>query len=292
MYFSLPGMNEFRCLNGWFVDLYNSNGDFFYDDVILDNVYGSVPNVIWNGGRNHPVSNWKREQIINLFEYYKNKRIKLRFTFTNMLLKNEHLYDEYANSVLDLINEYGYEITIYSEVLEEYIRNKYPEIEMISSTTKCILDIGRFNREVDREYKLVVLDFRKNADFEFLDRISNTYKVELLLNEDCYSTCEQRVRHYRDISDNILHFDKLPDTEVYCRGKYRNLYESFGQKTTITVDDLYGKYKDMGFVHAKLRGRRSDYYDVLESYVYYLIKPRYRDMIRLEALQARLFNEE
>lgn len=50
MNFSLPGFHEFRKLNLWIIDRYEENREIFFDDVIIDNVYGSVPNVIWNGG--------------------------------------------------------------------------------------------------------------------------------------------------------------------------------------------------------------------------------------------------
>lgn len=94
------------------------------------------------------------------------------------------------------------------------------------------------------------------------------------------------MRHYKDISLNIIMEDKLPDTEVYCQGKYKNIYDSMKQKETIRNIDLYTYYSDLGFENAKIRGRRSDFYDVLESYMYYLIKDEYRDIIRLELLQA------
>ena len=286
MKFSLPGFHEFEKLNMWIIDKFNSDRAVFFDSVIIDNIYGSVPNVVWNGGRNGPLDRMKLDDVRNLFDKYYKKGIKLRITFTNCMLKEEHLCDKYANDILQLIDEMGFEVTVSSEVLEVYIRNKYPNIPIISSTTKCILDIDELNREVSKDYKLVVLDYRKNADELFLRKITYPSKIELLLNEDCFNTCVQRMRHYRDISLNIIMEDKLPDTEVYCQGKYRNLYASMKQKETIRNRDLYTYYSSLGFDNAKIRGRRSDFYDVLESYMYYLIKDEHRDIIRLEILQA------
>lgn len=126
-------------------------------------------------------------------------------------------------------------------------RKKYPEIPLISSTTKCIMDLDALNRELSKDYKLVVLDFRRNADFAFLKGIRGRERIELLVNEDCYCSCDQRSRHYRDISMNILMEDKMPDTERYCAGKHRDFYASFAQPTTIRVQELYGEYREMGF---------------------------------------------
>lgn len=286
MKFSLPGFHEFEKLNMWIIDKFNSDRKVFFDSAIIDNIYGSVPNVVWNGGRNGPLDRMELDDIRNLFKKYQAKGIRLRITFTNCMLVEEHLSDKYANDILHLIDEMRFEITVSSELLEVYIRNKYPNIPIISSTTKCILDIDELNNEVSKDYKLVVLDYRKNADESFLKKIKNPRKIELLLNEDCFNTCVQRTRHYRDISLNIIMEDKLPDTEVYCQGKYRNLYDSMKQKETIRNIDLYTYYSNFGFENAKIRGRRSDFYDVLESYMYYLIKDEYRDKIRLEILQA------
>lgn len=286
MKFSLPGFHEFEKLNMWIIDKFNNDRKVFFDSAVIDNIYGSVPNVVWNGGRNGPLDRMELDDIRNLFEKYQAKGIRLRITFTNCMLEEDHLSDNYANDILKLINEMGFEITVSSEFLEAYIRNKYPNIPIISSTTKCILDIDKLNKEVSKEYKLVVLDYRKNADELFLKQIKNPRKIELLLNEDCFNTCVQRMRHYRDISLNIIMENKLPDTEVYCQGKYRNLYDSMKQKETIRNIDLYTYYSNLGFENVKIRGRRSDFYDVLESYMYYLIKDEYRDMVRLDILQA------
>lgn len=262
---------------------------FFFEDVVIDNIYGSVPNIIWNGGRNGPIERMGIESVRGLFDEYKKKGVRLRITFTNCMIKKCHLSDQYANDILDLINEMDFEITIASDLLEQYIRKKYPNIPIISSTTKCILDIRKLNEEINKNYKIVVLDFRKNADDDFLSQIIHPEKIELLLNEDCYCTCIQRARHYKDISQNIIMEDRLPDTEIYCTGKYRNIYDAMQQRETIRNTDLYDKYQKMGFDNAKIRGRRSDFYDVLESYMYYLIKDEFRDRIRLEILQSGLW---
>ena len=47
-----------------------------------------------------------------------------------------------------------------------------------------------------------------------------------------------------------------------------------------------GKYKDAGYQHFKIEGRTNSVYDVLESYLYYMVKPEYIDKVRLKALKA------
>lgn len=286
--FSLPGFHEFFKLNNRILDLKSSNEEIFYPNICIDNIYGSIPGVVWNGGRNSPFFNIDIQEVERIFKIYSEKNVRLRLTFTNSRLEEKHLEDLYSNKVLELVAKYHFEITISSPLLEGYIRTSYPDIPLISSTTKCILGINELNEELNKDYIVVVLDFRKNNDFEFLNKIKKINKIEVLLNEDCYCGCTQRKRHYDDISMNILMEDKMPDTEYYCPGKCSDLYESLKQATTISNRDVFDIYQKMGITKVKLRGRRSDFFDVLESYLYYMIKDEYRDGIRLKLLKENL----
>ena len=57
-------------------------------------------------------------------------------------------------------------------------------------------------------------------------------------------------------------------------------------KSFITTDLLYGKYKEAGFKHFKVDGRAHAPRNVIESFVYYLVKPEYRDKIRIFIYQS------
>lgn len=53
------------------------------------------------------------------------------------------------------------------------------------------------------------------------------------------------------------------------------------QKTILTDTEIYDKYIQNGFLNFKIKGR--DFKDplaVLESFIYYLVKPEYRDIVR------------
>jgi collagenase-like PrtC family protease len=53
----------------------------------------------------------------------------------------------------------------------------------------------------------------------------------------------------------------------------------------VTVEDLYKKYVPAGFSNFKLEGRAFNKYKIAESYMYYLVKPEYRDMVRVGFLR-------
>ena len=64
----------------------------------------------------------------------------------------------------------------------------------------------------------------------------------------------------------------------------KNFYEGLRQRkeNNLTFEELYKDYYDMGFRHFKLVGRNEFNFYVLESLVYYLVKPEFRDEVRAD----------
>lgn len=51
--------------------------------------------------------------------------------------------------------------------------------------------------------------------------------------------------------------------------------------THISPDDLFTRYMEMGYRNFKIEGRAANLFNVMEAYMYYLVKPERRDEIRL-----------
>lgn len=62
-------------------------------------------------------------------------------------------------------------------------------------------------------------------------------------------------------------------------------YEILEYPTVIKVDDLYNKYLNMSFSNFKIEGRNLHSFNVIESYIYYLVKPNYKDLVRYELVK-------
>jgi hypothetical protein len=58
-----------------------------------------------------------------------------------------------------------------------------------------LLDKEDIIQELDKYY-LVVLDYRKNIDKDFLMSLPNKDKYEILINAYCDPSCEFRKNHY------------------------------------------------------------------------------------------------
>jgi hypothetical protein len=86
---------------------------------VISSVFGTFPNVIWNGGRTllHYCSNFTTERewyekvnhlwydpqgMESLIRFYNEKGIGARYTYSNSLLTKRHLSDKRANLTLEL----------------------------------------------------------------------------------------------------------------------------------------------------------------------------------------------
>ncbi len=253
----------------------------FFEDAKIAAAYGCFPGSIWNGGRVILGSATKQEMEYAIEEYGK-RGIAVRYTFTNPLLEQAHLPDTYCNLCMEIGDNGKNEVIVNTPLLEEFIRKMYPSYALISSTTKCLNDREALEAELSKDYKYVVLDSSLNNTDELFD-MPYKEKIELIANHYCADDCPRRREHYREIGRCQLEFSKPQFGK--CANINREFYQIMENRSFISTDDLYGRYKEAGFFNFKLDGRGFNRYKVLESFVYYLVKPEYRDRVRLLLLK-------
>lgn len=257
-------------------DLMTHFPEWFYEDAHLSAAYGCFPNCIWNGGR-VALGGCTRNDMDKIVEEYNNRGMAVRFTFTNPLITEEHLNDIYANICVQAANNGKNEIIINSEILEKYLREKYPNFRYISSTTKCLDQDKLLGEEMKKDYYLVVLDSALN-NTETMMNIENKDKIELIADHSCQDNCPRRKAHYNAIGKAQLTFSKL--VWPPCNNVGRSFYQYMENRSFITTEMIYGKYKEAGFKHYKLDGRIFTPSKLVESMVYYLVKPEHKDRVR------------
>ena len=54
----------------------------------------------------------------------------------------------------------------------------------------------------------------------------------------------------------------------------------------ISTDLIYKQYVPLGFEHFKIEGRTVHILDLIESYVYFLVKPEFKDQIRYVLIKS------
>ena len=67
--------------------------------------------------------------------------ISARLTFSNSLLRQEHLLDKKCNALCEVFEKKGQNgVIVHSDLLLEYLKINYPELYFVSSTTKVLTD--------------------------------------------------------------------------------------------------------------------------------------------------------
>ena len=164
-YYHLPGLFEFYEFYRAFLPLYRENRDWFYDWCEIGSIYGAPADCLWGGGRAGFGECGAREALALAQEY----GVSARLTFSNSLLREEHLSDRKCNALCELFSQAnGVQngVIVHSELLTDYLRTRYPALYLVSSTTKVLTDFEDFRHELDREeFRYVVPDFRLNKRF-------------------------------------------------------------------------------------------------------------------------------
>lgn len=283
VYYHLPGLFEFYELYKEFLPLFREHREYFYDWCDIGSVYGAPADCIWGGGRAGFGDN-EPEEVLELMQEY---GISARLTFSNSLLREEHLLDKKCNALCRLFEETGNTqngVIVHSELLLDYLKKKYPNLYFVSSTTKVLTDFQEFLKEVKREdFQYVVPDFRLNKSFDKLNTLTQTEKdkVEFLCNECCWFGCRDRKRCYETVSRKNLG-ENCP--EHHCAAPNAEEGYLFSKAMTnpgfIGIEDIQNRYLPMGFSNFKIEGRGLGSALVLEFLLYYMVKPEYQIHIR------------
>ena len=248
-YYHLPGLFEFYELYRAFLPLFRDHREYFYDWCAIGSVYGAPADCLWGGGR---------------------------AGFGD------------CDSRAALAESEGPQngVIVHSELLLSYLRDRFPQLYFVSSTTKVLTEFAQLRRETERdEFRYVVPDFRLNRALDELSALPQPLKdkLEFLCNECCWFGCRDRKRCYEAVSRKNLgeagaeHRCAAPDAAVGYR--FSRAMENPG---FIGVDDIRRVYLPMGFSHFKIEGRSLGSALILEFLLHYLTKPEHQLRVREE----------
>ena len=284
-HYHLPGLFEFYELYRVFLPLLREHSEYFYEWCDIASIYGAPADCIWGGGRVGFGDNEPKKVLELLSEY----GISARLTFSNSLLRKEHLSDRKCNSLCAMFEngrntENG--VIVHSDLLLDYLKHTYPRLYFVSSTTKVLTDFNDLVYELNRdEFRFVVPDFRLNKAFDKLASLSDKQKdkVEFLCNECCYFGCTERKSCYENVSRKNLG-ENCPEHE--CCSPDQDKSYRFSKAMTnpgfIGIEDIKNKYLPMGFSNFKIEGRSLGSAMILEFLLYYMIKPEHQLKVREE----------
>ncbi|MDD5941572.1 hypothetical protein [Fibrobacter sp.] len=285
VYYHLPGLFEFYDLYKAFLPLFREHREFFYEWCEIGSIYGAPSDCLWGGGR-VGFGDADPDEVAALTKEY---GISARLTFSNSLLREEHLADKKCNALCALFEKNGSApsgVIVHSDLLLDYIKAKYPGFYFVSSTTKVLTDFAQFDGELKRdEFSYVVPDFRLNKQFAKLNALTpaEKQKVEFLCNECCWFGCQDRKKCYENVSQKNLgetqedHVCASPNA-----GRGYRFSDAMKNPGFIGINDIQNVYGPQGFRHFKIEGRSLGSAIILEFLLYYMTKPEFQLKVREE----------
>ena len=287
-HYHLPGLFEFYELYKLFLPLWREHRDWFYEWCDIGSIYGAPMDCLWGGGR-VGFGEADADDVLALIKEY---GISARLTFSNSLLKKEHLTDKRCNELCKKFSRVVPSasttvhngVIVHSDLLADYLKKKYPELYLVSSTTKVLTDFSDFEAELNKaDFKYVVPDFRLNKEFNLLATLTQSQKdkVEFLCNECCDFDCKNRKRCYENVSRKNIGED-VPEHKCASPDGADGYKFSLAMKNRgfIGIQDIQKTYLPMGFSNFKIEGRGLGSAVVLEFLLYYLTKPEHHLEVR------------
>lgn len=252
--------------------------DVFYENRKLYEVYGTFKNAIWNSRSlvfncNTPTT---KPGFINFRNTIESYGLKFNITCNNHLITEKHLNDNYQNIILDSFHNSKHSVTVSSDLLFNYLKNKYPKYTYYRSV---IASEKENYIEFNPDYDIMLMPRKFNNNWEHLQNIpiENRKRYELLCDDICTPFCDRTV-HYNQTAQAMLNQDPslvTINTSNYCGvHKYFENFNLYNWPLTINPTDI-DKYLENGYQHFKLCGRMT--HPILIAYraIRYLIKPEY-----------------
>lgn len=293
--FHLPGLRYNYPLNMMWITLLEQYPERFRDNIEIGSMFGCFPFSLWNGGRLFLNDQCDSKFVEGCVRSINAKGIPVRFTFTNPVLDEEDLKDPFCNYCMDVANNGMNEVMVMSPILEQYLREKYPNFAYNSSTCKEIKNVSDLNAELDKDYKYVVLDYNLNNQWDKIGSLNHPEKLEILVNAVCEPGCKRRGEHYRQIGideKNYVKNQKLPkDKQIpinpwYCKYGERNCIHTIKDyPTVVNPEDIWEKYIPAGITNFKIEGRGAFLFSLVETYCHFMIKPEYQGETRIMLLK-------
>ncbi len=270
---ALPNFHNQVFLNLCFITLQENNKTVFKDNFEITLAEGCFTYSIWSTERDRRyITKHDMETTINL---YSKHNIHINYIFDNNYISKQDLNDKFSNIMLEIAHRDGNGIYLKSDILFEYIKNKYPMYKLIKIADKN--DFDKKNILISDKYNN---SLRKN-DIKFKE---NAY---ITLNPLCPSDCRHYDNHRKYLEQEQINYYGLSNVYICPLKREFNFYDLKNNKNFISEEKL----KD--YIKAGFHNFRIDFpsiekctdinygiYDTIESYIYYLIKPEYKNEIR------------
>lgn len=288
--FSLAGYYSHYKSNMALLVTYRAKREWFFDDIEIDSVFGCLPATLWSGCRIIAPNNYcnpYKAEIYDLRDDYYSVDVNLRHTYTNGCLTPEMFLDYRCLEWTRACEKPGNSIILVDPNLKEFLHERFPQYSFIWSTSLCLKDIDKIN-ELSKE-DMVVLDYTFNYSNKF-EKLKHPENIEVMLSEACRDNCPYRSDHYNTESKIIINDEKTRHLLLECKDYDFKRPISFydllkDHKATLNNEQIRELNSKYNLTHFKIAGRDYSELNYIESLMYYLVKPEYRDHLRILLLR-------
>ena len=211
-----------------------------------------------------------------------------------MLLNEGMINDQQCNDLIDKYYKPQDYIIFYDSALQRHLSNKIAADHFIYSTTLNIIDINQIN-EITKN-NILVLNYMKNNDNEYLKQLQFPHNIELLCAETCIPNCPHKYQHYLSYSKANLGLP-LDETDIincpFADKKIKPLEDILQQSLNLPssiTNTRVNELSDMGFQYFKISGRFASSERFFYIISYYVIKEQYLETARKE-LNIQLYKK-
>lgn len=273
-YFHLPGIENFttfKCI----AKMKEYYPKAFYTNREISEIYGAFPGAIWNGRTpNFNGTVLTMQQIDKVRKNMEELGLTMNLTWNNHLVVGTDVYDRFCNNITEIFHNGKHAITVASDELFKYLKEKYPNFKYYKSVITTELDKTFLENQ---DYDMLLMNRKLNNNWDELLKIPEDKRsnIEFLCNDACTPICN-RMGHYNIANKCLLQrLDEGPFTNNYCTIDHDfMLYNVDKWPMTITPDDI-DEYINNGYVHFKLCSRGDDTPVIAYKVARYLAKPQY-----------------
>lgn len=275
-YFHLPGIENLELFMP-LITMRKYYPEIFFEDRQISELYGAFPGTIWNGRTpNFGGASLCMQDIDNIRKKIESLGLSVNLTWNNHLISGTDVYDRFCNNITEVFHNGKHAITVASDELFKYLKEKYPNFKYYKSVITTELDKTFLENQ---DYDMLLMNRKLNNDWNELLKIPENKRsnIEFLCNDACTPICN-RMGHYNIVNRCLKdRLDEGPYIQNYCTIDHDFInFNRTRWPMSINSEDI-DNYIKHNFIHFKLCSRNDTQPILALKVIKYLVKPQYID---------------
>lgn len=256
----------------FFVNLANAFKNLEIESPIKS-VYGYIKN-FWNG--NEPGMERLVDIELCLHQIKEIGAVSI-INMSNYHIEEADLEDRFCNMLLKYGMENGSQFCVSSDLLYNYIKDKYPEAKFVCSEIKSLYELEKgheveFYTNLYEKYEKIILSphYVKNGFINDISKYNDLSKFEVIVNNNCLISCGKFKEHNESVEKFEMEKENYVDFKNFCPKFQMNLSEGVSNTLILNRDEL-DNIVNLGIKNLRLNGfcyQPALYPEMISSYVF------------------------